>query len=52
MLPAVIQRIPPPRGDPAGDLRLLLFDAYHDEYRWRWGGVEWGGWGAGAALKP
>ena len=33
VLPAVVQRIPPPQGDPAGDLRMLLFDAYHDEYR-------------------
>lgn len=34
MLPAVIERIPPPRGNTGGDLRLLLFDAFHDEYRW------------------
>ena len=33
VLPAVVQRIPPPQGDPSGDLRMLLFDAYHDEYR-------------------
>lgn len=33
VLPAVVARIPPPTGDPAADLRMLLFDAYHDEYR-------------------
>eukprot|EP00887_Chlorella_sp_A99_P003608 scaffold7.g3608.t1 len=34
VLPAVVERVPAPRGAPAGDPRLLLFDAYHDEYRW------------------
>lgn len=33
VLPAVVERIPPPRGNPGGDLKMLLFDAYHDEYR-------------------
>ncbi|PSC76214.1 translation factor GUF1 mitochondrial isoform X1 isoform B [Micractinium conductrix] len=33
VLPAVVQRIPPPQGEPSGELRMLLFDAYHDEYR-------------------
>lgn len=33
VLPAVVARIPPPKGDVGGDLRMLLFDAYHDEYR-------------------
>ena len=33
VLPAVVERIPPPRGEPGGDLKMLLFDAYHDEYR-------------------
>ncbi|GIL99227.1 hypothetical protein Vretimale_4455 [Volvox reticuliferus] len=33
VLPAVIERIHSPRGDPSGPLRMLLFDAFHDEYR-------------------
>lgn len=33
MLPAVVERIRAPRGEPSGDLKMLLFDAYHDEYR-------------------
>ena len=33
VLPAVIERIPHPAGDPDRPLRMLLFDAYHDEYR-------------------
>jgi translation elongation factor EF-4 len=33
ILPAVIERVPPPPGDPGKPLRALLFDAYHDEYR-------------------
>ncbi len=33
ILPAVIERIPPPPGNTAGPLRVLLFDAFHDEYR-------------------
>jgi hypothetical protein len=27
------RQMPPPRGDPSGCLRMLLFDAFHDEYR-------------------
>jgi translation elongation factor EF-4 len=27
------RRIPPPTGSPSQPLRLLLFDAFHDEYR-------------------
>ena len=30
---AVIDRVPPPSGDTKGKLRMLLFDAVHDEYR-------------------
>ncbi|WIA42271.1 hypothetical protein OEZ86_008287 [Tetradesmus obliquus] len=33
LLPAVVERIPPPAGQPSQPLRLLLFDAFHDEYR-------------------
>lgn len=33
VLPAVIEQVPPPIGDPTGPLRMLLFDAFHDEYR-------------------
>jgi translation elongation factor EF-4 len=28
-----LRRIPPPSGDVAAPLRLLLFDAFHDDYR-------------------
>lgn len=34
VLPAVIEQIPPPIGCAAGPLRMLLFDAFHDEYRY------------------
>ena len=30
---AIIDRVPPPAGDTKGKLRMLLFDAVHDEYR-------------------
>ena len=30
---AIIERVPPPSGDDKGKLRMLLFDAVHDEYR-------------------
>jgi translation elongation factor EF-4 len=33
VLNAVVERVPAPRGDPNAPPRLLLFDAYHDEYR-------------------
>lgn len=33
LLPAVVERIRPPPGDPSAPLRCLLFDATHDEYR-------------------
>ena len=33
ILPAIIEYIPPPKGRPDGLLKLLLFDAYHDDYR-------------------
>ena len=33
LLPAVVERVPPPVGDSTGKLRMLLFDCYYDEYR-------------------
>jgi GTP-binding protein LepA len=33
LLAAVIQRIPPPQGDPRDRLQAMVFDSHYDEYR-------------------